>query len=53
MLTNAPETASISLTALYLILITHPGLFAQQTSRTGEVRFTADDQDEKRFGRLD
>jgi hypothetical protein len=49
MLTIAPGRR-FSLSVLVLLLTIHPVIFAQQSARTGEVRFTADDQDERDAG---
>jgi len=49
MLTNAPRRHFI-LSLLVLFLVAHLALFAQQDVKMGEVRFTADDQDERDAG---
>src|SRR5579863_5728165 len=49
-MSNEISRKSLFFSVLILLFFAHAHAFAQQTAKTGEVRFTADDQDERDAG---
>jgi len=47
---NGISRKALFFSVLVLLFFAHAQAFAQQTAKTGEVRFTADDQDERDAG---